>query len=328
MNDTLLYLTEEEVARTLSVAEAIDLAEKGLRADAAGHVVGDKFYMQVGPHGFIKPFAGYLDGEAFAYVKTFSFFPNNPQRAGKPTTSSLVLLFEAHTGLPVCLMEAGWVTTLKTAASSTVTAQALARPGADTVVIFGAGQQGEMHLRALAERFALRQAWLVDVDASRAEALARRWGPRLGFAVTAVPYPAREQAVRAADLVLTLTTGNEPMVRYEWLKPGALVLKLGSYQELDLEVIVRADKVVVDRWKYVGPRVPELKALVTAGRFGPDHVTEWPAIVAGRAPGRERADEIIVYIALGIWGEYAAILPEVYRRAVAQGLGTRLPRTV
>ncbi len=328
MNDTLLYLTEDEVARTLSVAEAIALAEKGIRADAAGGVVGDKFYMPVGEHGFIKPFAGYLDGEEYAYVKTFSFFPGNPQ-VGKPTTSSLVLLFEARTGLPVCLMEAGWVTTLKTAASSTVTAQALARPGADTAVIFGAGQQGEMHLRALAERFALRRVYVVDVDLARAEALARRWGSRLGFPVEAVPYDERERAVRDADLVLTLTTGDEPMVRYEWLKPGALVLKLGSYQELDLEVIRRADKVVVDRWKYVGPRVPELKMLAAEGAFGPEDVhAEWPDIVAGRAAGRERDDEIIVYIALGIWGAYAAILPEVYRRAVAQGLGTRLPRTV
>ncbi len=328
MSETWLYLTEAEVARTLSVAEAIELAEKGIRGDAAGQVVGDKFYMTVGPHGFIKPFAGYLAGEAYAYVKTFSFFPGNPQR-GKPTTSSLVLLFEAETGLPVCVMEAGWVTTLKTAASSTVTAQALARPGADTVVIFGAGQQGEMHLRALAERFALRQAWVVDVDHARAAALARTWAPRLGFPIEAVPYADRAAAVQQADLVLTLTTGDAPMVRYAWLKPGALVLKLGSYQELDLEVITRADKVVVDRWKYVGPRVPELRMLAEQGRFGPQQVhAGWPDIVAGRAPGRERDDEIIVYIALGIWGEYAALLPEVYRRAVAQGLGTRLPRTV
>jgi ornithine cyclodeaminase len=66
--------------------------------------------------------------------------------------------------------------------------------------------------------------------------------------------------------------------------------------------------------------------LAQEGRFGPEDVhAEWPDIVAGRKPGRESPDEIITYIALGIWGEYAAILPEVYRRAVALGLGRQLP---
>jgi ornithine cyclodeaminase/alanine dehydrogenase-like protein (mu-crystallin family) len=79
---------------------------------------------------------------------------------------------------------------------------------------------------------------------------------------------------------------------------------------------------VVDNWHYVSPRIPELNALIQEGRFGPEQVhAEWPDVVAGRRPGRESPDEVIVYIALGILGEYAAILPEVYRRARALGLG-------
>ena len=65
--------------------------------------------------------------------------------------------------------------------------------------------------------------------------------------------------------------------------------------------------------------------LVQEGQFGFEDVhAEWPEIVSGRKPGRLSSDEVIVYIALGIWGEYAAILPEVYRRARARGLGKRL----
>ncbi len=84
--ESILYLTESDVQRTLTVAEAVDLAEKGVQADAAGRVVGDKFYMNVGQAGFIKPFSGYLAGEELAFVKTFSFFPGNPQRFGCPAT--------------------------------------------------------------------------------------------------------------------------------------------------------------------------------------------------------------------------------------------------
>jgi ornithine cyclodeaminase len=140
-----------------------------------------------------------------------------------------------------------------------------------------------------------------------------------------VDLTGREEVARQADIIVTVATGDQALVKYEWLKPGAFVAKLGSYQEVDLDVLTRADKVLVDRWKYVKPRISELKQLAAAGEFGQEDVyAEWPDVVAGLKPGRETPDEIIVYIALGIWGEYAAILPEVYRRAREMGLGVQL----
>ncbi|NIV30699.1 MAG: hypothetical protein GWN58_14725, partial [Anaerolineae bacterium] len=162
MLDSMLFLTDEHVRQTMTVAEAVDLADKGIRADADGQVAGDKFYMVVGEEGFIKPFSGYLDSESLAFVKTFSFFPGNPARFGCGATSSVVILFDARSGLPVCLMEGDWVTGLKTGASTAVTAAWLARPGAETVTIFGAGSLGRMHLQALAHRFSLLRAYVID----------------------------------------------------------------------------------------------------------------------------------------------------------------------
>ena len=110
------------------------------------------------------------------------------------------------------------------------------------------------------------------------------------------------------------------------MKPGAFVARLCSFQEVALDVITNADKVIVDNWRYVSPRIPEIIQLVQEGRFSHEHVhATWSDIVGGAAPGRETADEIIVYIALGIWGEYSAILPEAYRRAKVRGLGHNLP---
>ena len=324
--ESLLYLTEADVQRTLTASEAVDLAAKGIVADAAGQVAGNKFYMNVGDNGFIKPFSGYMMGEEMAFVKTFGFFPDNPARLGCPATFSMVLLFDAQTGLPVCLMAGCWITALKTSASTTVTATYLARPGATELTIFGAGNLGRMHLRTMAQRFALRRAYVVDILPRAAQACADELTPELGFPIEPVPIEERERAVRSSDMVITVTTGNQPLVERGWLRPGALVARLGSYQEVELEVITGADKVVVDNWHYVRPRIPELSMLAEQGLFGIDDIhAEWPEIVGGAKPGRESPDEIIVYIALGIWGEYAAILPEVYRRAVALGLGSKLP---
>ncbi len=322
----ILYLTEADVQQTLTVAEAVDLAEKGIKADAAGKVNGDKYYMNVGADAFIKPFSGYIEGEELAFVKTFSYFPINMKKFGRPTTSSMVILLDAETGLPACVMEASWVTGLKTAASTTVTTAYLARPESDTVTIFGAGTLGRLHLLAVAERFKLKQAYLVDILPEVAEARAAELEPIVGFQVNAVPLDDRERVVRESDIIFTVTTGSQALFKHAWLKPGAFVARLGSYQEVDHDVITKADKVVVDRWKYVSPRIPEIVELVEKGEFSFDRVhAEWPDIVGGREPGRESPDEIIVYIALGIWGEYAAILPEVYRKAKSLGLGQNLP---
>jgi ornithine cyclodeaminase/alanine dehydrogenase-like protein (mu-crystallin family) len=217
-------------------------------------------------------------------------------------------------------MEAGWVTALKTGASTALTVEGLCRSDAKTFTLFGVGLQGQMHLEALSLVRNWGQAWLVDIDGAKAERVAGEMGSVLGLNLQAAGSP--QEAVRESDVVVTITTGSGELVRLDWLKPGALVCKMGSYQELELEVITGVDKLVVDNWEYVSRRVPELARLLGDGRLtrGALHA-EWPEIVAGRAPGRETDDERIAYIALGIWGEYATILPAVYHRALEKGLG-------
>jgi ornithine cyclodeaminase/alanine dehydrogenase-like protein (mu-crystallin family) len=84
---------------------------------------------------------------------------------------------------------------------------------------------------------------------------------------------------------------------------------------------------IVDRWEYASYRVPEIVELINEGTLSrSDIYAEWPDIIAGIVPGRASDDEIILYMGLGIWGEYAAILPEVFRRAQKLGLGVRLKR--
>lgn len=322
----ILYLTEAEVQQTLTVAEAVDLAEKGIKEDGDGNVEGDKFYMDVNDNGFIKPFSGYIGGEEYAYVKSFSYFPGNPEKYNRPTTSSQVILLDYETGLPACFMGADWVTGLKTAASTAVTTAYLARPNSETVTVFGAGTLGRLHMQAVAERFKLKQGYFVDIVPEVAEKCAAELQDILGFPIESVPLDDREEAVKKSDIVFTVTTGSQELVYHDWLKPGTFVARLGSYQEVHHDVITKADKVVLDRWKYVSPRIPEVIQLIEEGKFSRDSVyAEWPDIVAGKVTGRESDDEIIVFIALGIWGEYAAILPEVYRRAKTKGLGRGLP---
>lgn len=318
----ILYLTEGEVEQCVTMQEAVALSDKGIQADAVDQVAGDKFYMHLSDWGFIKPFSGYLEGEEYAYVKTFSFFEGNRAK-GLPVTSSTVLLFDAQTGLPTCIMEGNWITALKTGASTAVTAKYLARPDSKVATIFGAGGLGRMHLLGLAEVFHLEEVRVVDVIPDAAEQFAAEMGQQTGLPIVIPPSP--EAAVRGADIIITVTTGSAVNVKVPWVKPGAFIARLGSYQEVALDLLLKADKLVVDRWQYVSYRVPEMIQLIEEGKLRREDVhAEWPDIVGGRASGRESDNEIILYIALGIWSEYAAILPHVCRRAKELGLGRRL----
>jgi alanine dehydrogenase len=321
----ILYLTEGEVEQCVTMPEAVALSDKGIQADGVDQVAGDKFYMHLSDWGFIKPFSGYLEGEEYAYVKTFSFFEGNRAK-GLPVTSSMVLLLDAQTGLPTCIMEGNWITALKTGASTAVTAKYLARSDSKVATIFGAGGLGRMHLLGLAEVFHLEEVRVVDVIPDAAERFAAEMGQQTGLPIVIPSSP--EAAVRGADIIITVTTGSAVNVKVPWVKPGAFIARMGSYQEIALDLLLKADKLVVDRWQYVSYRVPEMIHLIEEGKLRQEDVhAEWPDIVGGRASGRESDNEIILYIALGIWGEYAAILPEVYRRARALGLGHQLPQS-
>jgi ornithine cyclodeaminase len=189
--------------------------------------------------------------------------------------------------------------------------------------------QGRMHTRAIANVRDLKKVYLLDKFPEVTQKASLDLSAELGISIEPVPLEDREDCVRASQAVFTVTTGNQVLVEKDWLQPGAFVAKLGSYQEVALDVVTQADKVVVDNWGYVSPRAPELVKLVEEEKFGNDDIyAEWPDIVGGRIKGRESQEEVIVYIALGIWGEYAAILPEAYRRAVSMGLGKQLDITL
>lgn len=322
LSNKILYLTEQDVKQCITMSEAVALSEKGIQADAAGEVAGDKFYMHTGEAGFIKPFSGYLAGEDYAYVKTFSFYEGNRTKE-LPPTSSMVILFDAQTGLPVCIMEADWVTALKTGGSTAITAKYLARPDSQVATIFGAGGLGRMHLLGLAEVFQLEEVRVVDVIPAAAERFVAEMSEQIGVPMIIPSSP--EAAVRDADIIITVTTGSAVNVEVPWVKPGAFIARLGSYQEVSLELLLEANKLVVDRWQYVSYRVPEMIQLIKEGKLSQADIhAEWPDIVAGQASGRESDAEIILYIALGIWGEYAAILPHAYRQAQKLGVGRQI----
>jgi len=124
-----------------------------------------------------------------------------------------------------------------------------------------------------------------------------------------------------ADIIVTATSADKPLVMREWVSPGAFISSIGSYPELDPTLVKKADKIVVDSWAQNEHR-GELHRLIHDGQFGrSDLHAELGAVVAGKKPGRENGDEIIVGCLIGMGMLDTGCAAHVYEEAIKRNLG-------
>ena len=251
-------------------------------------------------------------------------FPSNAER-GIDLHQGGVLLFDGETGELRALLDASAVTAVRTAAVSGVATRLLARKDSRRLAILGAGVQARSHLEAMAVVGDFEDARVWSRTPERASAFAAE--AQASFPVEAVETA--EEALREADVVVTATTAREPIVRREWLAPGAHVNAVGSSipttRELDAETVAAAALFADARESMVNEGGDYLFAVREAG-IGPDHIrAELGEILIGAAEGRRSDDELTVFKSLGLAAEDLAAAEHVYARARAEGAGTTVP---
>lgn len=324
----VLYLSEEDVKKTITIREALDAIEEGLKATARGEVVHPpKIYMNVKekPVSFIKPMAAYVKGQ-YPVVKIFTFFPENPIKHNLPTSSIIITLHDPETGVPVAILAGKHITNVRTAATAAIAAKYLAKKTSKTVALIGAGPINEHVAYCLNEIFKIEEFRVVGkTKERRAEPLARKLKQKYNVETKAYSSEEIKTAISGADIVSIATTANKPLVKKEWLEPGMFIAKIGSFQELDPDIIKSADKVVVDWWEYVSTRVPEIRTLVEKGELSKEKIhAELHEVVAGLKSGRESDSEKNVFITIGIGVADSAVANIVYKRALERKYGITL----
>src|SRR5262245_910914 len=232
----------------------------------------------------------------------------------------VVCLFDLADGSLVATIAADRLGQVRTGAASGVAAKHLARSGATSLGLIGAGWQAESQLAAI--RAAVPSIERVVVS-SRSLERAATFADRHGAEAAGSPADAG-----ACDVVVTATTSKDPVLRGDWLAEGALVCAVGANypeaRELDAQVMVRASLVCCDSIEDAKLESGDLIEPVAAGQLDWLEVQELHDIVAGELPGRQSERDIVVFKSNGIAPWDVALAHEVVRRAREQGVGVTL----
>jgi ornithine cyclodeaminase len=327
-------LTAADVRALLPMGECIDVMADAFHALADGRatvpnrtslpvhsLAGTLLLMPATMRGVAKGADTPGNGAWFG-AKVLSIAPEN-HSTGRASHQGVIVLFEGSHGSPVAVIDAGAITAIRTAAVSAVATRLLARSDASRLAIIGAGVQAYSHLTAMAAVRSLREVRVWSRDSGRCRALVRSAEVELGIHVR-MGAGARD-AVEGADVVCTATSASTPVVQSSWISPGTHLNAIGAHRpterELDSETVRRA-RVFVDHTPAAMAEAGDILIPIAESCIDGAHVLgDLPQLLCRSVSARLTDDDVTVFKSVGIAIEDIAAAAQVYRRAVAAGVG-------
>lgn len=325
---SLLVLNEDELRQTVTIAEAISAVEAAFIALAESriHVPGNFTLDLPEVNGKVDVEGVYLSQAPYYVVRISSSFRNNPA-LNLPIHSGLTVVFDAALGRLVAIMvDNGYLTHLRAGAAGALAARHLANPTLDRVLVVGSGKQAYIQLKSLT---AVRQVGLVLVwgrSPMQVDSYARRLVEDHDLNIEIAP--SLEAAVRQADLIITATSSQEPLIKAAWLKPGVHITAVGGNhpgkQELYVDVLQRADVIIADKLEQCAA-YGEIYHGLTAGVISLNQVQgELGQLITGTIPGRTQPDQITLADLTGLEVQDTPIATLALEKALFLGLGQRV----
>ncbi|HTO97533.1 MAG TPA: ornithine cyclodeaminase family protein [Myxococcales bacterium] len=303
----MIVLGRAEVAGLLDPDALIEAVGTALVDLSAGRASVPQRIASFTPAGLLGAMVAWVPSHDLLAAKLVSVFPRN---VGLPTHQALIAVFDARSGTPLALLDGEEITAQRTAAASALATRLLARPEARTLAIVGTGVQARSHARYLPRVRAFRSLLVAGRDPAKARELADELG---GKAVSI------EEAVASAEVVCATTHAREPVIRREWLRPGAHLNSVGLHpqgQELDGV----SDALVAVESRSSALAAPPSGANELRG-VPPEQVVELGELLSGARPGRASPEQVTIYKSVGVAAEDAAAAALVLRRARERGAG-------
>jgi alanine dehydrogenase len=314
-----LAITDDEILAAI----AGSLAAQG-RGET---VIEPRMHLEPGvARGHINVLRGFIGGSIdLAGVKVVGDFVDN-YTLGLPSELAVLTLFDPRTGIPKAILDAAGITDMRTGAMTAIGARHLARKNAKVLGHVGARGTAYWNVRLLDHLFDFDEIRVHSRRPESREGFAERLSRDLGKTVVATQD--WRGCVEGADIVVEASrlSEPEPMLRTQWIKPGALVVPYGTMSAVELSLTDIMAKTVVDDWgQCKGGKFGALRAHVETGRLSRDTLhAELGEIVAGLKPGRETDSETILFWHRGLSLSDIALGHAMLAKARQLGIGQRL----
>jgi alanine dehydrogenase len=321
----MLVLSEQQVQCLIDIDELIVALEQAHVQYSTGNAVMPVRLVVPLPQiqGRITSMPGFLTQDNALGMKVVTYFQDNPKN-NLPAILATILLFNTKTGKIVAAMDGSYITAIRTACASAMATKALANTQTAVLGILGAGVQARAHLQALAHVREIAKIKIYSPSGTSAAAVKKEMEPRVKAAIEIAR--SAEETVRDADLLVTVTTANEPIVKPEWLKTGVHINAVGSHRpdlrEIDGATLTRA-KIVVDSRDAIMAECGDILLALKEKSIAENAIHgEIGEVLAGIKTGRESADEITLYKSVGIAIQDVAAANLIYHKALERRIGT------
>jgi ornithine cyclodeaminase/alanine dehydrogenase len=316
LGQEILYLSNADVETCgLGLADVELAVEAMFAAKAEGRaVMKPKLALHAPEQALFLASPGVMDTPPYAGLKWVGVADNEAR--GLPHIAGLILLSDAETGMPVSVMDARWITGVRTAAITAVAARRLARPDSATIGFIACGLQARAHLAALRRHFPIGLVRAYSRRLSTAEAFAEEVRAE-GLDAEAVEDP--RAALSDADIVVTTTPivpRTDPFIDAAWLSPGSFTGMVDLGLSWISESLGRLDRVVTDDQAQAGSESLAYKK---------PYDGEVADLVVGRLAARQSAEERTALVFAGVGLADVAVAGAVYERAAEAGIGRQLP---
>jgi alanine dehydrogenase len=318
MNSLPIYVTEAEVARLVTVKDAL------AALDELFATWGQPSTRNLPRRRAPLPGGGFnLMGAAYGAKDIHGLKAYATVKGGQAHT----LLYSSTQGRLKAIVEADLFGQMRTGAASGLATRLLANEDARTLGVIGGGKQARMQVEAVCAVRPIKHISVFNRTADTRVAFARSLEQDLGIETR--PAASAEACVADADVVVTITKSTEPVCRAAWLKAGAHVnvagANAGERREVDADTVLRAAVKVTDQVEQAKTEAGEFMELVAAGKLAWSDVRELGELVTGKAKGRTNPSDLTLFKSLGIALEDVAFAELVYHRALAQGVGHQIP---
>jgi len=333
MGDTairFLYLAQEDLLRAgcLDFNLAMSAAEQAMVAYSRGEILFPEKIVQIFDQQTqqrINCLPATLLAERICGVKWVSVFPPNPVRFGVQNLSAVIVLSEIEKGFPVAIMDGTLCSNLRVGAMGGVAARHLARPDSKSIGFIGSGEQAKMHLLAMKTVVpGLEQCRVAAKTEPEEEQFIEEMQTLLDDMTFVSAKTDGRVAMEGADILVTATSAQAPLLKAAWMKPGAFYSHIGGWED-EYAVAKQCDKIVCDDWETVKHRTQTLSRMYQDGELRDEDIhANLLDLVTGAKPGRQSPEERIYFNAVGLSYVDVAIAYAMYRRAADAGVGQEL----